>query len=247
MKLRQPVMYTLLTIAAIASTQSVGMAQANFKVPTHPTLSEIANQAPQLKGMAAQDVVSGNFKVPTHPTLSEVAMPATPASASPMPNMPVSQLPLSNRQNFFSHPPTLIRTNALYTTPYTSSTYEFTISLPADAGAPLKAVTIVQEQNLETIKFDPKHSKAFAGKRYAAGPEIALASIGGPQETPGTAMIVFDQPVQPGSTVTVAVEAKANPNWGGVYEFGVTAYPTDENGHGQFLGYGRINFYGGEG
>jgi Protein of unknown function (DUF2808) len=214
MKLRQPLMYTLFTIAAIASTQSVGVAQ-------------------------------GQFKVPTHPTLSEVAMPVMSASVSPMTKMQVSQLPLSNQQKFFSHPPTLIRTNALYTMPYTPSTYEFTISLPADAGAPLKAVTIVQDQNLETIKFNPRQSKAFAGKRYAAGPEIPLASIGGAQDAPGTAMVVFDQPVQPGSIVTVAVEAKANPNWGGVYEFGVTAYPTDENGRGQFLGYGRINFYGG--
>jgi Protein of unknown function (DUF2808) len=31
---------------------------------------------------------------------------------------------------------------------------------------------------------------------------------------------------------------------GGVYEFGVTAYPTNQDGLGQFLGYGRINFYG---
>jgi Protein of unknown function (DUF2808) len=214
MKLHQPIMYTLFTIATIASTQSVGMAQTHFKVPIHPTLAE-------------------------------VAMPVMSASEVPMPKMPAIQLPLSNRQNFFSHPPTLIRTNALYTTPYAPSTYEFTISLPADAGAPLKAVTIVQDQNLETIKFNPRQSKAFAGKRYAAGPEIALASIGGAQETPGTAMIVFDQPVQPGSTITVAVEAEANPNWGGVYEFGVTAYPTDENGRGQFLGYGRINFHSG--
>jgi hypothetical protein len=213
MKLRQPFMYTLLTIAAIASNQSVGMAQPEFKVPTHPTLSE-------------------------------VALPIMSASESPVPQMQVSQLSASNRQSFFSHPPTLIRTNALYTTPHTQSTYEFTISLPADAGAPLKAVTIVQDQNVETIKFDSRQSKAFAGKRYAAGPEIPLASIGGTQETAGTAMIVFDQPVQPGSTVTVAVEAKANPNWGGVYEFGVTAYPTNESGRGQFLGYGRINFYG---
>lgn len=216
MKLLQPLMYTLFTIAAIASTQSVGVAQ-------------------------------GQFKVPTHPTLSEIAMPVMSAREVPVPQMLASQLPLSNRQNFFAHPPTLIRTNALHTTAHTASAYEFTISLPADAGAPLKAVTIVQDQNLETIKFSPRQSKAFSGKRYAAGPEIPLARIGGTQETPGTVMIVFDQPVQPGSTVTVAVEAQANPIWGGIYEFGVTAYPTDENGRGQFLGYGRISFSGGDG
>lgn len=144
---------------------------------------------------------------------------------------------------YFSHPPMLLRTNALHNTSSTPSAYEFTIAVPADAGAPLKAIMITQDQNLETVKFNTKQNKAFNGKRYASGPEIPLASVGG-QEVPGTTMVVFEQPVQPGSTVTVAVDAQANPSWGGIYEFGVTAYPTAENGRGQFLGYGRINFYG---
>ena len=46
------------------------------------------------------------------------------------------------------------------------------------------------------------------------------------------------------TVITVAIESQRNPSWSGVYEFGVTAYPTGENGLGQFLGYGRINFYG---
>jgi Protein of unknown function (DUF2808) len=148
-------------------------------------------------------------------------------------------------QSYFAHPPTLVRTNALHKTVYTPSTYEFTITVPADAGAPLKAVTIVQDPNIETVRFDVPKSQAFMGKQYAAGPVIPLANIGGAVDPPGTATIVFDQPVAPGSTVTVAVDVKANPRDGGVYEFGVTAYPTDEQGRGQFLGYGRINIYSG--
>jgi Protein of unknown function (DUF2808) len=148
-------------------------------------------------------------------------------------------------QSYFAHPPTLVRTNALHKTAYTPSTYEFTITVPADAGAPLSAVTIVQDQNLETVKFNVPQSQAFMGKQYAAGPVIPLASIGGAVDPPGTATIVFDQPVAPGSTVTIAVDVKANPSSGGIYEFGITAYPTNEQGRGQFLGYGRINLYGG--
>ncbi len=146
--------------------------------------------------------------------------------------------------NFFSHPPMLTRTNVLNNVSNAPGTYEFTITVPADAGVPLKAITIVQDENLETVRFDVSRSKAFVGERYAAGPELRLMSVGGPEEKRGTAMIVFDQPVQPGSTVTVAVAAVANPNWASVYEFGVTAYPTGDNSRGQFLGYGRINFYG---
>jgi Protein of unknown function (DUF2808) len=107
----------------------------------------------------------------------------------------------------------------------------------------LKAVTINQDKNLETVKFNAQNHKAFAGNRYAAGSEIPLVRMGG-AEVPGMTMVVFQQPVQPGSTVTIALDAKANPSWGGVYEFGVTAYPISENGRGQFLGYGRINFHG---
>jgi hypothetical protein len=216
MKFRQPAMFTFFAIAAIVGTQSHALSQEGFKVPTHPTLSEIGT-------------------------------PAMPAAPSSMPKLEVSQplssTTVSSNQLYFSHPPTLVRSNALQKAPSTPSTYEFTITIPADAGAPLKAVTIMQDKNLETVRFNTKENKAFAGKRYAAGMEIPLASVGG-QEIPGTTMVVFDQPVQPGSTVTVAVDAKSNPNWGGVYEFGVTAYPTSENGRGQFLGYGRINFHG---
>jgi acyl dehydratase len=61
---------------------------------------------------------------------------------------------------------------------------------------------------------------------------------------PGTTTVVFEQPVQPGTTVTVAVDAKANPGFGGIYEFGVTAYPEGDQVVSQFLGYGRIAFQG---
>ncbi|KAM3113986.1 DUF2808 domain-containing protein, partial [Phormidesmis sp. 146-33] len=76
------------------------------------------------------------------------------------------------------------------------------------------------------------------------GARSEVANIGGKPSKPGEVTIVFDQPVQPGSTVTVALAAQRNPSWANVYLFGVTAYPDGENGLGQFLGYGRINIYG---
>lgn len=148
-------------------------------------------------------------------------------------------------QTFFSEPPQLMRVAASQTGEYTPSTYEFTLTVPKNAGQPLKAVTIAQAKNVETVKFDVGNSKAFVGDRLTASSEIRLASVGGEQPAnPGEVTIAFDQPVQPGSTVTVALAVQRNPGWGGVYEFGVTAYPDGENGLGQFLGYGRINLYG---
>jgi hypothetical protein len=156
-----------------------------------------------------------------------------------------STSPNQSRQTFFSHPPQLIRAAATQTGVYASSTYEFTLTLPQNAGQPLKAVTIVQVENAETVKFDISDSKAFFGEQLTASSEIRLDSIGGnnPSKS-GEMTIVFDKPVQPGSTVTVAISAQKNPSWANVYLFGVTAYPVGDNALGQFLGYGRINIYG---
>jgi hypothetical protein len=146
-------------------------------------------------------------------------------------------------KTFFDNPPQLIRAAAIPIDRIAPATYEFTLMVPENAGQPLKAVTIAQTKNLETVRFNASNSKAFLGKRFTGGTNIRLASVGGGQPpNPNEVTIVFDQPVKPGSTVTVALAAERNPSRGGVYEFGVTAYPAGENGMSQFLGYGRINF-----
>jgi Protein of unknown function (DUF2808) len=153
--------------------------------------------------------------------------------------------PNQSQQTFFYHPPQLIRAAATQTGVYTPSTYEFTLTVPQNAGQPLKAVTIVQVESLETVKFDVSDSKAFFGEQLTASSEIRLASIGGNKPSKsGEVTIVFDKPVQPGSTVTVAVSTQKNPSWSNIYLFGVTAYPVGDDALGQFLGYGRINIYG---
>ena len=148
-------------------------------------------------------------------------------------------------QTFFNHSPMLIRVASSQMGANIPSTYKFTLTVPPDAGQPLKAVTVTQAENAETIKFDIRNSKAYIGRQLTADSEIRLASGGGDQSAkPGEAAIVFDQPVLPGNTVTIALSAQKNPVGGGIYLFGVTAYPDGENGLGQFLGYGRIDFYG---
>lgn len=219
-----------------------------FHKPALLSLFAIAATVGLQFGLQPRAIAQAEFKVPTHPTLSEVAALRKSQTPNAMPKMELAPLMATSagasNQSSFLHLPALVRAHALHNSSSSPSIYEFTISVPADAGAPLKAITITQDKNLETVRFNAMGHKAFAGNRYAAGMEIPLASMGGP-EVPGTAMVVFEQPVQPGSTVTVAVDSKANPSWGGVYEFGVTAYPAGDNGQGQFLGYGRINFYGG--
>jgi Protein of unknown function (DUF2808) len=242
MRLQRLSVYALVTIAAIAGTQSTALSQGTFKTPTHPTLAEITTLDQTLINRA-ESLSATQFKTSTHPTLSEVGLPSRRAIPA-MPAM-LPQASVSRGQLFFSHAPRLVRVNASQKVAHTPSTYEFTVSVPSDAGASLQAVRIVQDPNLNTVKFNVSQSQAFLGKQYAAGPELSLASIGGAQPAPGAATIVFDQPVQPGNTVTIALDVKANPATEGVYEFGVTAFPTSEKGEGLFLGYGRINLYSG--
>jgi hypothetical protein len=72
---------------------------------------------------------------------------------------------------------------------------------------------------------------------------LTLASVGGDDLVPGEAIVQFDPPVAPGTTVRVSIPAIANPQSGGTYLFGVTAFPAGENSSGQFLGYSQIRFY----
>jgi len=191
------------------------------------TLASIATIQPATHASSRYDAI-----------VKQLGLQTTPAQTL------VAQAPdtLSSGHNFFSHAPQLIRTATSEKGGNAPATYEFTVTVPANAGQPLKAITIAQGTNLETVQFDLNGSQASLGKGLTAA-IIPLAHIGG-TATPGEVTVVFDQPVQPGNTVTVAIAAQANPNFGGNYEFGVTAYPVGDNSTGLFLGYGRINFYG---
>lgn len=148
----------------------------------------------------------------------------------------------SNGKTFFERAPQLLRaaaSNVTATVP--GATYEFTLTVPADAGESLQSLFISQDANREAVQFSGKQL-AFAGDRYKAGPAVTLAKVVRSQPDTGETKVVFDPPIQPGTTVTVALEAKSNPS-SGAYLFGLTAYPAGENGIGQFLGYGRLHFY----
>jgi hypothetical protein len=156
---------------------------------------------------------------------------------------PAMGVKLNNGSVAFNNPPRLIRTASSFGSPNTPSAYQFTISVPKNAGEPLEAVTIVQQPNAQTIPLDISQNRAFKGDSFAGGSALHLASIGGSQsQNSHQVTVVFNPPVTPGNTVTVELRSQGNPTLG-VYLFGVTAYPAGENGVGQFLGYGRLQFY----
>ncbi len=121
-------------------------------------------------------------------------------------------------------------------------TYYFTVAVPANAGEPLGQVTIAQSEGSDRIRFSPQQITAFLGTRDRNTPRITLGSVIADRKTQ-TVTVNFDPPVPPGQTVTLALSPERNPLYGGVYLFGVTAFPEGTKTHGQFLGFGRLHFY----
>lgn len=158
-------------------------------------------------------------------------------------NLNSSAVKLTNEKTFFMRSPRLIDTAATHKNRNNSfATYYFTIKVPSDAGAALKAIQIKQRKNFdEMITFKPQENRAAMGETFAKEKSLALAAVGGEQEPDGTVTVVLAQPVQPGNTVTIGVKPKHNPSMGGVYLFGVTAYPEGENSQGLYLGAGRFH------
>lgn len=157
--------------------------------------------------------------------------------------LPAGAVRLRDGRTFFNNPPRLIRSAASFKgNNIPGTTYQFTLKVPEDAGEPLEAIKIVQQPNVDTVRFNPGQTRAFRGNSFAGGPSLSLANIGGAESAQGEEIVVFNPPVAPGNTVTVSLKGRS-PDQGGVYLFGVTAFPAGAQGQGQFLGYGRLHFY----
>lgn len=168
--------------------------------------------------------------------------PPSPVTASPTTQ---TKLPPTNstRTVYFTQPPRLLLARTYYNDiRIPSVNYYFTIQIPENAGEGLQRVVINQREGVDYVRFDLKNSFVFEGTPDREGKKIELKDISNDQ-TNQTVSIAFNQPVSPGKTITVALEAIQNPAVEGVYLFGVTAFPAGEKAHGQFLGFGRLHFY----
>ena len=123
--------------------------------------------------------------------------------------------------------------------------YYFTIELPADAGEPLQKVVIAQRRGADDISFYLDKTVAYNGTHRRKREKLALQNVSQDEETKAIT-VVFDNPIPPGTTFTVGLRPKRNPDVGGVYLFGVTAFPSGENPDGLYLGAGRLQFFQGD-
>lgn len=155
---------------------------------------------------------------------------------------PVRAIQLRDGTVYFARAPLLVNATTTQTGAYVwGATYYFTLELSADAGESLQRVAIAQDGG-ERIKYDLEDSRAFEGTPRDKGEMLALGEVGMNSETQ-TVSVIFDPPIPPGKTLTIGLRPLRNPKFGGVYLFGVTVFPEGEKAYGQFIGYGRLQFY----
>ncbi|MGB5593760.1 MAG: DUF2808 domain-containing protein [Crocosphaera sp.] len=122
-------------------------------------------------------------------------------------------------------------------------TYYYTIDLPNQSGEPLQTITINKRQGFEEIEYYPDKTVAFQGTPEHRGNPLTVEETTWDQTTE-TMTITLDPPVSPGTIFTVGLKAKKNPEYGGIYLFGVTVFPPGNNPMDLYLGSGRLYFEG---
>ncbi|TFI54232.1 DUF2808 domain-containing protein [Mastigocladus laminosus UU774] len=144
---------------------------------------------------------------------------------------------------YFVQPPSLEGATTTYKTTYAwGATYYFTINLPQKAGEPLQKITINQHEGVDRVRFDLEDTVVFVGTPDDKGEKLQIKDATSDRKT-RTVSLTFDPPISPGKTITIALKPVQNPGVSGVYLFGVKAFPAGEKSYGQFLGYGRLQFY----
>jgi hypothetical protein len=108
-------------------------------------------------------------------------------------------------------------------------------------GESLKKVVINQREGADTIKFKLDKTKAFLGSHSDRQQELPLQVS--QNETTQAIAVSFNRPIPPGSQLTIRLQPQQNPDFGGAYLFGITAFPTGEKPTGLYLGVGRLQFH----
>jgi hypothetical protein len=158
------------------------------------------------------------------------------------PSVPGVAVQLSDGKTHFVQPPRLLGASTSQSGAYVwGARYYFTLTLPENAGEPLQQVVISQSEGIEFPYFDVSDTQVFEGTRDRERAKLPLKQVVVDRKA-RTVTITFDPPVAPGRTVTIELYPVRNP-LGGIYLYGVTAFPAGEQSAGQFLGYGRIHIH----
>jgi len=181
---------------------------------------------------------------PTPPAASpqqpSESRPSTPLLTEPVPGSGNSQA--YNRSTAFRKSPRFLDVTATDdTVNVAGAAYYFTIALPTEAGGSLQKVVIEQREGQNSIRYR-EEALAFLGTFQKRGETLPLQSIA-IDEAENAVAIAFDPPIPPGSTFTVKLQPRRNPQFDGIYTFGVTAFPVGDSARGLYLGAKRLDFH----
>ncbi|PSB30770.1 DUF2808 domain-containing protein [Stenomitos frigidus] len=152
---------------------------------------------------------------------------------------------LANGTTSFVQPPRLESAVATQKAArFLGSTYYFTLTVPANAGEPLRTIVISPQEAPDRVEFNLDQTETFEGTFDREGTKLPHQTVTQDAKTQAIT-ITFDPAIAAGKTVTIGLFANRNPDLGGVYLYGVTAFPSGDQPFGQFLGYGRIQIYDG--
>lgn len=156
---------------------------------------------------------------------------------------PCLAMELGNGRTMFDKSPRLV--NAITTLSgirVKGAKYYFTIELGNDVGEPLKKITLQQVQTTPIIDYYLDETFAFEGEPINRGKSLTIARI--KQNLDNKAItLIFDCPIAPGTTFTIGLEPRQNPELTGVYLFSLIVYPKGEKPLGLYLGPGRLHFH----
>ena len=122
--------------------------------------------------------------------------------------------------------------------------YYFNIVIPEDAGNNLRQLAIAKRQGQENIDFRLAKTVAYLGTNRKKGEPLAIANVAQNEQT-REVIVTFAKSIPPGTEFTVGLKPRRNPDYAGVYLFGVTAIPEGNDPTPLYLGAGRLHFYSG--
>ncbi|MDJ0600156.1 MAG: DUF2808 domain-containing protein [Crocosphaera sp.] len=155
---------------------------------------------------------------------------------------PLLALNTGNNLTLFNYSPRLLdAVTSLSRIRVEGATYYFTVQLPTNVGESLQQLTLQQTQGLDTIYFYLDDTLAFEGTPVNRDDDLTIARVKRNLDN-NTIAVIFDPPIPPGKTFTIAMKPKSNPENSGNYQFAITAYPAGENPQGLYLGLGRLFF-----
>lgn len=150
---------------------------------------------------------------------------------------------LAGGRGFFEAAPRLEKVRTTFDeTQVRAATYYFTVTLPEDAGESLSKLIIEQKGGVSDIPLLLDETTAFVGTSQDKQKRLRLSNVSQSEDN-RKIIAAFEDPVAPGTTVTLGLKPRKNPQNDGVYLFGVTASPTGNSDHDLYLGVGRLHFY----